>query len=309
MAKPIPERALRVIEEVVGQYPEGVTARQIGDALAPVPALRTLQYHLKSLIDAHRIVMVGRGRSARYVLPSEVSVSVSVTAGRPTARVRVEVIPQLSEAGAEIQGYVTAPLEARSPVGYNRAFLDDYVPNGTAYLSVTERDELWRIGTPEVTTEPAGTYARRVLDRLLIDLSWNSSRLEGNTYSLLDTQRLIEEGETAEGKRAGEAQMILNHKEAIQFLVDGAGEVGFNSHTVTNLHGLLADNLLADPEAVGRVRRMVVGIEGTVFHPLGIPQLIEECFDQLLSKDLGHPGSIRTGILRDGAASLFAAVR
>ena len=73
-----------------------------------------------------------------------------------------------------------------------------------------------------------------MLHRVLIDLSWNSSRLEGNTYSLLDTQRLIEEGEAAEGKRAGEAQMILNHKEAIQFFLDGAGEVGFNRYTVTN---------------------------------------------------------------------------
>ncbi len=54
---------------------------------------------------------------------------------------------------------------------------------------------------------PAGTYARNILNRLLIDLSWNSSRLEGNTYSLLETKRLIELGENAVGKDASEAQM------------------------------------------------------------------------------------------------------
>ena len=64
MARPIPESALRAIEEVVRQYPEGVTARQISDALGQEPALRTLQYHLKSLIGVHRLVMVGHGRSA-----------------------------------------------------------------------------------------------------------------------------------------------------------------------------------------------------------------------------------------------------
>ena len=156
MARPIPESALRAIEEVVRQYPEGVTARQISDALGQEPALRTLQYHLKSLIGVHRLVMVGHGRSARYALPSEASVSVSASAGRPTVGVRVDVIAQLSEAGAEIQTYVTAPLEARTPVGYNRAFLDDYVPNETTYLSVTERDELRRTGTPARTPQPAG---------------------------------------------------------------------------------------------------------------------------------------------------------
>ena len=85
---------------------------------------------------------------------------------------------------------------------------------------------------------PAGTYVRQVLDRLLIDLSWNSSRLEGNTYSLLETQRLFEFGENAEGKAAADAQMILNHKAAIEMLVDQAGDVGFNRYTICNLHVL-----------------------------------------------------------------------
>ncbi|MGB9442456.1 MAG: hypothetical protein WCB15_31250 [Desulfobacterales bacterium] len=65
----------------------------------------------------------------------------------------------------------------------------------------------------------AGTYIRQILDRLLIDLSWASSRLEGNTYSLLETERLIAFGETAPGKTPFGTQMMLNHKAAIEFLV------------------------------------------------------------------------------------------
>jgi hypothetical protein len=57
---------------------------------------------------------------------------------------------------------------------------------------------------------------------LLIDLSWNSSGLEGNIYSLLDTRRLIEFGEEAQGGNRMEAQMILNCKDVIAFLVSAA---------------------------------------------------------------------------------------
>jgi Fic family protein len=116
----------------------------------------------------------------------------------------------------------------------------------------------------------------------LIDLSWNSSRLEGNTYSLLETERLLQLGESAEGKDAREAQMILNHKAAIELLVEQADEIGFNRYTILNLHALLSDNLLPDPRASGRLRSIAVGIDGSVYHPLEVPQLIEECFQQIL---------------------------
>jgi len=138
------------------------------------------------------------------------------------------------------------------------------------------------MGRPPDADRPAGTYARRIYSRLLIDLSWNSSRLEGNTYSLLETERLLELGEAAEGKDALEAQMILNHKAAIELLVEQADETGFNRYTILNLHALLADNLLADPQAVGRLRRIPVGIDGTVYHPLEVPQLIDEYFQKIL---------------------------
>ncbi len=127
-----------------------------------------------------------------------------------------------------------------------------------------------------------GTYVRQIYSRLLIDLSWNSSRLEGNTYSLLETERLLESGEAAEGKDARDAQMILNHKAAIDLLIAHAAEVGFNRYTILNLHALLSDNLLADPQACGRLRAIAMGIAGTVYHPPAVPQLIEDGFQQFL---------------------------
>jgi hypothetical protein len=77
--------------------------------------------------------------------------------------------------------------------------------------------------------------------------------------------------------------MILNHKDAVEFLVGNAGEIGFNRYTILNLHGILANNLLADERAAGRLRHIAVGIDGSAYHPPETPQLIEECFDQLLA--------------------------
>src|SRR5450432_997887 len=111
-----------------------------------------------------------------------------------------------------------------------------------------------------------------------------SSRLEGNTYSLLDTERLLAEGIPAADKSPIETQMILNHKDAIEFMVSGGEDIGFNRYTLLNLHALLANNLLPDPAAPGRLRTFGVGIRKSAFTPTAIPQLIEEMFEKILAK-------------------------
>jgi hypothetical protein len=166
-------------------------------------------------------------------------------------------------------------------VGYNRTFLDAYRPNESFYLSEKIRRTLFDLGQSTGGERPAGTYVQKIFMRLLIDLSWNSSRLEGNTYSLLETERLIQIGESAMGRNAQEAQMILNHKAAIEMLVEQADQIGFNRYTILNLHALLSDNLL-DSQASGRLRSVRVGVDGWVYIPLEVPQLIDECFQQIL---------------------------
>lgn len=276
MANQIPEEALTAIEEAVRRHQGGVSGPEILRALAtPVPP-RTLQYRLRRLVAQNRLIMDGEGRWAKYRIQD-------AAAGRGTqADAREPAIP-LSESGAAIRDYVRQAPEARKPVGYDQKFLDRYRPNVSAYLTEQDRAHLVAVGRPRIAEQPAGTYAKRILNRLLIDLAWNSSRLEGNTYSLLDTKRLIELGEQAEGRADLETQMILNHKDAIEFLVSAADEIGFNRYTILNLHALLANNLLADPTAAGRLRYIAVGIERSPFHPLEVPQLIEESFDQILA--------------------------
>ncbi|MFH0785212.1 MAG: hypothetical protein V2B20_25115 [Pseudomonadota bacterium] len=197
--------------------------------------------------------------------------------GEKTAEDNEAFIP-ISKEGEGIKQAIRQPIQNRRPVGYNRDFLDSYRPNNTFYLTPAIRHKLHEMGRSPEEQHPAGTYARQIFDRLLIDLSWNSSRLEGNTYSLLETELLLGQGEGAKGKNALETQMILNHKAAIKFLVEQAEEVGFNTYTILNLRAMLSDNLLADPQACGRLRAISLGIGGSVYDPLEISQLIEECF-------------------------------
>lgn len=263
------------------RHPGGASRAEIATLLASPVASRTLQSRLKHLVDTGRLLSLGERRGVRYSLPQLKEVPSAVTP-IATHDTHEPLIP-LSVASNAIRDYLHQPVEARNPVGYRREFLEEYRPNATFYLSSVERAELARAGSQHVAVEPAGTYAKKILHRLLIDLSWNSSRLEGNTYSLLDTKRLIDFGEEAQGRERLEAQMILNHKDAIEFLVSAADEIGFNRYTVLNLHAILANNLLADDSAAGRLRHIAVGIERSTFLPLEVPQLIEEYFDRILA--------------------------
>tara|TARA_R110000868_G_scaffold347723_1_gene608678 strand:- start:107 stop:883 length:777 start_codon:yes stop_codon:yes gene_type:complete len=78
--------------------------------------------------------------------------------------------------------------------------------------------------------------------------------------------------------------MILNHKDAIEFLIQSAEEIGFNRYTILNLHALLSNNLLPDPSASGRLRNISVGISHSVYEPLNVPQIISEVFNLILEK-------------------------
>jgi hypothetical protein len=284
MPKQVSEKDLEAILTAVARFPEGASVEDIRGNMDPKMPRRTLQRRLALLVKHRRLKVEGRGRGSRYrIVPVDSEIrpqpaTLSIKAHAPQIEIYIPISPQ----GQGIKQAVREPLQNRQPVGYNRAFLDAYRPNETFYLPADTRQRLLELGRPSDADRPAGTYARQIFNRLLIDLSWNSSRLEGNTYSLLETERLLELGESAEGKNAQEAQMILNHKAAIELLVEQAAEIGFNRYTILNLHALLSDNLLADPRACGRLRAIPVAIAGTSYHPLEVPQLIEECFQQIL---------------------------
>ncbi len=244
---------------------------------------RTLQRRLRELVAANRLLKQGEGRASRYLL-APITGELRVVLPPPKLIAHGESYVLLSPQGAEVRDLVRRPITDRKPVGYKRELLESYEPNRSAYLPDLVRSHLHALGRSPAREHPAGTYARDILNRLMIDLSWSSSRLEGNTYSRLDTQNLIEFGHAAEGKDQREAQMILNHKAAIELLVGHAEEIGFDAFTFFNLHALLSENLLMDADASGRLRTTTVEIGGSVFYPLAVPQQIEDCFRLILDK-------------------------
>jgi hypothetical protein len=107
--------------------------------------------------------------------------------------------------------------------------------------------------------------------------------LEGNTYSLLDTERLLLHGQTAEGKLDEEKAMILNHKEAIRYLVDNAPTVEVNRNAICTLHYLLSDGLV-EPSEAGKVRKHGVRIGGSTYIPIEGPKRLEHQLEKITAK-------------------------
>lgn len=281
MPKRIPGNELDAVLSAVAHFPGGGSIEEIRGALPLALPHRTLQRRLAWLVAEKRLIAEGRGRASRYRLPV-VTAELHAVLDDAKLEAHGDVYIPISSEAEVIKRAVREPIQRRRPIGYDRSFLDGYRPNDTFYLPAETRQRLLESGrSPNGEQLAAGTYLRQIFNRLMIDLSWNSSRLEGNTYSLLETERLLELGESAEGKDAKEAQMILNHKAAIELLADQAPEISFNRYTILNLHALLSDNLL-DPQACGRLRTVPVGVAKTVYHPLEVPQLIEECFQHFL---------------------------
>ena len=282
MASKKANAADRLILEEIGRHPEGVQVDALHELAGNVISRRSLQRRLAQFVADGILIAAGKTRGVRYRL-APVTGTINQEQAAQTEEISAEVYVPLSPEGQEIKHQVRQVRQARQPVGYNQNFLESYYPNETRYLSAELCEQLRIMGTPPDENRPAGTFAHDILSRLLIDLSWASSRLEGNTYNRLDTERLIEFGQAAEGKDALETQMILNHKAAIEYLVNDAGNVDFTEGTILSLHALLSDGLMLDGSACGRIRNRPVEIGGSVYMPIAMPQRLEDLFHIILS--------------------------
>jgi hypothetical protein len=229
------------------------------------------------LVQEGRIVRHGAGPATRYSLPGNTPAVPSPAAtSAPEDKVPMPWSPSALTAIERLR----APLGAREPVTYDRGLVDRYVPNTTALLPLAVAQQLHALGRMK-DQQPAGTYARHVLEQLLIDLSWSSSRLEGNRMSRLDTEALFKSGQTT-GDR--DTLMLLNHKQAIEFMVDTVPLRGLKQDVVCNVHAVLMQDLLEDDTALGAIRRKVVRISDTVYVPTQMPQLLREMLESIVHK-------------------------
>lgn len=233
---------------------------------------RTVNRTLARLVANGQLEKTGSGPTTGYRPTSAPTIASSNGPPLPVAR---------SAEAAALLVQLSRPLGSRTPVSYERAFVDDYVPNESSLMPRALADALYAAGRAQ-GQQPAGTVARKVLEQLLIDLSWHSSRLEGNRVSLLDTQALFEHGRGDANNP--DITMLLNHKEAIEFMVDAVPEQGITVPVVRNLHGVLMQGLLSDPLAAGAIRRRIVTIEGSVYHPTHVPVLLEQMLEEIVAR-------------------------
>lgn len=124
----------------------GASREDIRRNLAPEANETTVWRHLKALVIQQKLQVSGKGRATRYTLAGP----------------------------AVVRAYLKTPYNQRKPARYNKGFLDAYIPNKSFYLSQAARDQLHAVGRPNLPAMPAGTYARRILEKLLVDLSWAS---------------------------------------------------------------------------------------------------------------------------------------
>jgi Fic family protein len=216
-------------------------------------SLPTVKRSLSKLVSENYLSVVGRGRSTRY------TISQSYEILRPI----------------HINQYYEQEIDEREiQESFNWELIRDVI-NEVEIFSKQELiklNELQNIFLGNIKTLSQSAY-RKELERLAIDLSWKSSQIEGNTYSLLETERLLKEKVTASGKTKDEAVMLLNHKEAIDFLI--AHDDYLNPLSVVKIEDIHSI-LIKDLDVEKNLRNRRVGISGTNYQPLDNEFQIEE---------------------------------
>jgi len=268
--------ATAVLEAVSGLAERGlweVSSTDVVHATQGSPA--TIRRYLDALCASGHLARSGQARATRYRL-----ITVEPEAAPAAAALATAPIPAWSPAAIELGRKLDVPLGARDPVTYRREFVEDYIPNQTWLMPQDLAEALYRDGRLR-EQQPAGTYARKVLEQLLIDLSWSSSRLEGNRYTLLATEDLFKRGGPGGDT---DAVMLLNHKTAIEFLVDAVPLQGLSAALIRNLHAVLMQDLLADTDMLGVIRKKIVNISDTVYVPTQVAALLEEMLAIIVAK-------------------------
>ncbi len=177
----------------------GLSSTEIHDRIASSGTIRTTQRILKELIAKKLIDKEGNYRSTRYRLGQSYRILHSI----------------------DVDDYFARDIDERnSGTAYNRSLIRKDLYEVAIFTSAerAKLTNLQQIYAKNIEGISLQEYQREV-ERLAIDLSWKSSQIEGNTYTLLETERLLKEKQTAAGRSKDEAVMLLNHKEAIDFIV------------------------------------------------------------------------------------------
>ena len=234
------------------QHPN-LSSSEIHGNLGLTTSLLTTKRRLSYLVNKNFLQKSGKGRATRYVVSKTYKLNFPVN----------------------LDSYFTREINEREIIEHFNFDLIDNILPGAQLFSKDEISYLKQLQKKYISniSTLSNTLYKKDLERLGIDLSWKSSQIEGNTYSLLETEQLLKEKKEASGKQKEEAQMLLNHKATLDYILDSPNYyLKIDNRKISEVHGLLIDGLGVEKS----VRSRLIGITGTNYKPLENEHQIKE---------------------------------
>lgn len=247
---------------------------EISAAMNQAPSLATMKRLIADAVKHGHVEVVGSGPATRYRLTPQAQVTMALN----------------------LATYFDKDIDERQiQESFNFNLITDILPK----VELFSKEELDMLNSAQSQfgrhlAQMSDAEYRKEFERLGIDLSWKSSQIEGNTYSLLETERLLKEKQTASGKTKEEAVMLLNHKEALDFILDEPNYL----HTLSvgrieEIHAILTKELGVERN----IRHRRVGITGTNYKPLDNEFQIREALEDTVRLINDKPGVFDKALL------------
>ena len=229
---------------------------EIMAGLTKAPSDSTMKRLLSAAVKEGNIETAGRGPATKYKLTPQAHVTMPL----------------------DLATYFDKDIDEREvQESFNFDLIRDVLPK----VEIFTKEELEVLNAAQMefkknTEGMTELEYRKEMERLGVDLSWKSSQIEGNTYSLLETERLLKDKQTASGKTKEEAIMLLNHKDALDFVLDVPDYLKeLSVHRIEDIHSILTKELEVDRN----IRHRRVGITGTNYRPLDNEFQIREALE------------------------------
>ena len=246
--------------------------------LTKAPSDSTMKRLLSAAVKEGNIEKAGRGPATKYKLTPQAHVTMPL----------------------DLATYFDKDIDEREvQESFNFDLIRDVLPK----VEIFTKEELEVLNAAQMefkknTEGMTELEYRKEMERLGVDLSWKSSQIEGNTYSLLETERLLKDKQTASGKTKEEAIMLLNHKDALDFVLDVPDYLKeLSVHRIENIHSILTKELEVDRN----IRHRRVGITGTNYRPLDnefqIREALEDTCTLVNGKDIVFEKALLTLVL------------
>lgn len=229
---------------------------EIMAGLTKTPSDSTMKRLLSAAVKEGNIETAGRGPATKYKLTPQAHVTMPL----------------------DLATYFDKDIDEREvQESFNFDLIRDVLPK----VEIFTKEELEVLNAAQMefkknTEGMTELEYRKEMERLGVDLSWKSSQIEGNTYSLLETERLLKDKQTASGKTKEEAIMLFNHKDALDFVLDIPDYLKeLSVHRIEDIHSILTKELEVDRN----IRHRRVGITGTNYRPLDNEFQIREALE------------------------------